>query len=389
MFNYTDKAKRALIGLSLGHFTLDMYAAILIPLYPFIAQKLSINIAAISLVIAIGHSVSSVLQPVFGYFSDKLNHRIFMFFGMIFASVFVPLGLKAPNAFVLTICLMLGMIGNALYHPQVTAMIKDFFRENFKLSQALGIFLGCGTIGYAIGPYLSTYIFQTYGEDKYVYTALLGLILSFFVLVFVPKLEKKKFKIESNFFEAIYEIITNKACLFLIFITVIKAALTMSYGTYIPFLLKEHGYKVTNIGLLVTLFYIAGAISMMLSSKLEKKTGLKGVIVWSYLPLLPLTALFIYLLKIHSPFAPIVIVITGFFILLTAGVVLAHAQSMMTKHVGMISGIIQGFTLALGSLMLIPSGMIGEKFGVPYILILISSIAFLTSIYTLKTKLID
>ena len=54
---------RALACLSSGHFILDMYAAILIPLYPFIAQRLEINIATISLAIAIGHGVSSILQP--------------------------------------------------------------------------------------------------------------------------------------------------------------------------------------------------------------------------------------------------------------------------------------------------------------------------------------
>ena len=102
---------RVLSGLSFGHFILDMYAAILIPLYPFIAQRLNINLATISLVIAIGHSVSSILQPVWGYISDRIQKRFFMFWGLIFASVFVPLGYIAPNAAILTLCLVLGMAG--------------------------------------------------------------------------------------------------------------------------------------------------------------------------------------------------------------------------------------------------------------------------------------
>ncbi len=60
----------------------------------------------------------------------------------------------------------------------------------------------------------------------------------------------------------------------------------------------------------------------------------------------------------------------------------------MSNHTGTISGIIQGFTLSLGSLLLIPFGIIGEHFGAEYILILITSIAFIAAIYTVKTKLV-
>ena len=78
-----NSAKRALWGISSGHFILDMYAAILIPLYPIIAQRLEINFAQISLVIALGHGISSLLQPLWGFISDKIQKRFFMFWGLI------------------------------------------------------------------------------------------------------------------------------------------------------------------------------------------------------------------------------------------------------------------------------------------------------------------
>ena len=194
-----NKAKRALYGLSTGHFFLDMYAAILIPLYPIIATRLNINIAQISLVIAIGHSVSSVLQPLFGHISDKMAKRIFMFFGLIFAACFMPLGFIAPNAFILTICLIFGMVGNAFYHPQVTTMIKEFYNNNIALSRAMGIFLGLGTIGYSFGPYLSSYIVKNFGDEKFIYISLIGVLLAFIMIFFVPKIEKKEFINKENF----------------------------------------------------------------------------------------------------------------------------------------------------------------------------------------------
>ncbi len=382
------KETRGLFGLSLGHYVLDGYAAILIPLYPLIAQRLNINIATMSTVIAIGYSISSILQPVFGYISDNINKRFFMFFGLLLASIFMPLGYIASNACVLTICLLLGMLGNAFYHPQVTKMIKDFYKDNQKLSLAIGVFLGLGTIGYALSPYISTFIAQKFPYENYVYISLIGIILSFFMLFFVPKISKIEEKTTVNFIEAIKEIMLNKPCMFLAMITVIKAALVMSFGTYIPFLLNKFGFSVINIGLLVTLFYVAGGISMIVSSRFEKYLKLKGMIALSYLPLLPLIIAFLVSIKYSKVFASIILILIGFFVLLAAGVVLAHAQRTTTKFVGIISGIIQGLTLAIGSMLLIPFGYIGQQFGVEVVLILIAFFAFIASIYTLKTEII-
>ena len=380
-----DKAKRTLWGLSAGHFFLDMYAAILIPLYPLIAERLNINLAQISFVIAIGHSISSILQPLFGYISDKLNKRVFMFFGLVFASLFMPLGFISPNSIILTLCLIFGMAGNAFYHPQVTTMIKDCYTDNIKLSGAMGLFLGLGTIGYAFGPYFSTYIIKTFGENNFIYTGLIGLLLSFVILFFVPRLNNKHVDRKNNFLKTVNEILKNKICIFLISVTIIKAALIMSFGTYAPFILKKFDFSLSQTGIIMTIFYIAGGLSMIFASKIEKTVKLKGIIIISYLPLLPLTLAFLFFLKFNKFISAAILVTIGFFILLAAGCVLAYAQKAVL-HAGTISGIIQGFTLAIGSIILIPFGFIGEHFGIEYIFILITLIAFIISIYTFKIK---
>ena len=94
-----SKEKRALFGLSFGHFNIDLYAALLVPLYPLITSKLGINLALISSIIALGHLVSSMMQPVFGFIADKLRHRVFMVWGLVLASIFIPLTIKTNTVF--------------------------------------------------------------------------------------------------------------------------------------------------------------------------------------------------------------------------------------------------------------------------------------------------
>ena len=56
-----NKQNKAIFGLSFGHFALDLYAAMLVPLYPLITDKIGINLALISSIIALGHLVSSMM----------------------------------------------------------------------------------------------------------------------------------------------------------------------------------------------------------------------------------------------------------------------------------------------------------------------------------------
>ena len=79
-------------------------------------------------------------------------------------------------------------------------------------------------------------------------------------------------------------------------------------------------------------------------------------------------------------------ILTGFFILLSVGVILVNAQKAMPKYTGVISGVMQGFSWGLGALFLSPLGFLGQNFGIDKILILMSSIAFLVGLYTIKNK---
>lgn len=386
MKNMLSKESRAIFGLSFGHFNIDLYAALLVPLYPLITSNLGITLASISSIIAFGHLVSSMMQPIFGFFSDKLRHRVFMVWGLVVTSIFIPLAIKANTVYLFLICLLLGMLGNAFFHPQVSALVKDFNKNNPDLSRAMGIFLGLGTIGYALGPYLSTFLVDNYGENSLLYTSILGLLSALFMYFFVPKKPSSDCYNKENFFFIMKEILKNKVCMFLMFISVIKSALSISFGTYIPFLLKNQGFSLEITGLIVTLFFISGGLATIFSSKIEKKIGTRGVIIVSFVSVLPLILLFLHFINSNKFLACFLFILIGFFILLSVGVILVNAQKAMPKYTGVISGVMQGFSWGLGALFLSPLGFLGQNFGIDKILILMSSIAFLVGLYTIKNK---
>ena len=386
--NILKKEKRAILGLSMGHFSIDLYAALLVPLYPIITTKLGINLALISSIIALGHLVSSMMQPLFGFIADKLKHRVFMIWGLIFSSIFIPLAVKAPSVALFLACLLLGMIGNAFFHPQVSALVKDFNKNNPDLSRDMGIFLGLGTIGYAIGPYISTSVFNNFGENAFLYLSLLGIITAIFIYFFVPKKPPKEFIESGNFFKIVFEILKNKKCMYLAFISIVKSAVSISFGTYIPFLLKNQGFSLDMIGIIVTLFFISGGAATIFSSKIENKIGANGVVFLSFITILPLVLGFLYSLNYSKILACALFILTGFFILLSVGVILVQAQNTVPEHTGVVSGVMQGFSWGIGALFLAPLGIIGQNYGVDKILILMAIIAFIVGLLSLKNKML-
>ncbi len=376
--------KKAILGLSSGHFVADMYSSAIIPLYPYLAQKLGITLSVISLIVSLGHLTSSMLQPLFGFYSDKMTKRAFMINGLIIGAIFIPMTILAQSPFVLCLFLILGMFGNSLFHPQVTSLVKTFCFNNPNVTKYMGIFMGLGTIGYAIGPYISSNLVEQFGEISLCYITILGLITALILYYVVPKIPKRSItRTKDSFIQILKDILSNKVCNSLILISVVKSAMGITFGTFIPFILKDYGYKLNEIGLIVTLFYLLSGISMLTSAKLEKLIGASNIIRVSFFTILPLVAIFNNLLKINPDIAVIIFILSGYFVFLSVSVTIVAAQKLVPKHSGVISGIMQGFSWGLGALTLAPMGYIGEKFGVITILFIMSILALITGIFGL------
>lgn len=382
--------KRALVGLSTGHFMVDWYASILVPLYPAITAKLGISLSAISTIIAFGHMLSSMLQPFFGYISDKLRHRTFMFWGLVMASVFIPLTVITNSSRLLALFLITGMCGNAFFHPQVTCLVNTFSYNNPKLTKYMGVFLGLGTIGYAVGPVCSSFAAQNFGDSSLLWFMIPGLIAAILVYFLVPKIPNDTIcPSREKFLPIMKEILSSKICLGLILIAVVKSGVSISFGTYVPFILEKNGFALNQIGVIATLFFTLSGIATIYSSKLEEKIGGANIIRLSFLSVLPMTLMFLYFIDKLPALAVVLFILTGFFIFLSVSVTLVSAQKLMSKNRGVISGVMQGFSWGLGALFLAPMGYVGQYFGVDKILIIMAVIAFLTGIFGVTKQLRD
>ena len=380
--------KKAIFGLSIGHFMVDLYASALIPLYPFLTSKLGIKLSTISLIIACGHLFSSMMQPLFGFFADRMHHRTFMVWGLIMGAIFIPLTVVVDKTWIMALFLLLGMCGNALFHPQVTSLVNTFNFNNPNLSKYMGAFMGLGTIGYALGPVLSSTLVDNFGVYSLSYVTVLGVSTALILYFQVPKIPASTInKAKENFFNIMKEILKKKTYLSLIWIAIVKSGMSISFGTYAPFMLKERGFTLSQIGIIVSLFFILSGVSMLTSSKIEKKIGAENIIKLSFWTVLPLILLFIHTLDKFPLFAVAIFILTGYFTFLSVSVTIVAAQNLMKEHKGVISGVMQGFSWGIGALSLAPLGYIGEIFGIDKVMILMALLAFFTGFFGITKDL--
>lgn len=381
-FGWSDmkNTKNAIIWLCLAHLLADVYSGFLNPIMPFIAAKLGFSMAVATIIISISHICSSMLQPIFGFFADNILKRFFIFWGVILASLFIPLTPAAPNVFILLIFMILGSLGGSFFHPQAMGFINYFSGKD--CSNTMGIFMSMGSLGFAFGPLMATWITQFLGLDVVSYTSLFGLALAFMMFIFVPKLSRiEKQPEHKDFIISFKEILGCRQMNYLMLVAMMKSLITSSSCILLPFLWKSMGYSPIYIGFALFLFVFAGALGSFLSPKAERIFGSKPVVYFSMWATFPMMLIFGLIYKTQPVLSILVFFIIGFTTMLAQPVTMVWAQRTLPKYKSIVAGFINGFCVGTVALCMSVLGAVAQKFGIMNVLIILSTVPAMASYY--------
>lgn len=380
-----QNTKNAIIWLCLAHLFADVYSGFLNPIMPFIAAKLGFSMAVATIIISISHICSSMLQPIFGFFADNILKRFFIFWGVILASLFIPLTPAAPNVFILLIFMILGSLGGSFFHPQAMGFINYFSGKD--CSNTMGIFMSMGSLGFAFGPLMATWITQFLGLDVVSYTSLFGLALAFMMFIFVPKLSRiEKQPEHKDFIISFKEILGCRQMNYLMLVAMMKSLITSSSCILLPFLWKSMGYSPIYIGFALFLFVFAGALGSFLSPKAERIFGSKPVVYFSMWATFPMMLIFGLIYKTQPVLSILVFFIIGFTTMLAQPVTMVWAQRTLPKYKSIVAGFINGFCVGTVALCMSVLGAVAQKFGIMNVLIILSTVPAMTSYFVKLLK---
>lgn len=376
-----NENKKALTWLGASHFILDSYSGFLNPILPFIAAKIGITMAVAALMISVSNLTSSISQPLFGFIADKWKKRFFIFWGLLFASIFLSLVGVASNVYTLAIFVILGSMGVSFFHPQATSFVS-FFSAPSDMNKNMSIYIAMGTLGFSLAPLISSTITDTLGLESLPMAALLGILTAVSMFFFVPKVSLYAVKSnDSSLSKAFVDILKNKDMLILIMISVLKSLVVTSFCLTLPFLWKEQGYSASKIGIILFLFLISGSLGTYTSAIIERKFGVKRVFYLSMTLVFPLTLAFYLLQDKNIILALISFILLGYISFLSIPINMVMAQKTMPQYKSMISGFIGGFSWGVVGLMLPIISFIAQEFGILNILLVISAIPLICSYF--------
>lgn len=342
-----NSCKKAVNWLIFSHFIIDCYPGFIAPLLPFIASKVGITMKDAMAIISIANISSYLLQPVFGYFSDKCKKRFFIFWGIIIASVFLPMMGLAESFLALTVAIVLGEIGVGFFHPQATSFVPKFCKDNEDSTWNTGIFLSMGSIGYGVGALVATNIYEVFGEHAIMFTSVIGIMTALAMFACVPKVsceDEGEEKERISLITSIREIFSLRLERILIAASIAKSIVVSSYTLIMPFFWKNIGLSASKIGWIGCAFLTTSTLGMIAAPKFEQKIGSRNTFYFSFLLTLPLAIGMMIFMKISLLIAIALYSAIGFVIFLTQPINVVMSQKLLPKFKSTISGVVGGFT---------------------------------------------
>lgn len=365
---------KIIFALTLVHFTGDFYSSFIAPLLPAFVDKLSLSMAQVGIMIGIMRFLAFIVQPSIGYVADRYPTRSFALGGLLLTVLFIPLTGLSPSFFVLTLLLAFGSVGSSMFHPSITGMVPVYAGRNSGFS--MSIFNTGGTLAFGIGPLFITWYVARYGLSAMPVTMLIGLGALIFLYRVLPMPEDQDLK-TSGFINSLKDTLGEvwQAVLLIWCVMVLRAIVGQSFMTFMPVLLAQKGYPLVAVGVVTSLFVVAGSLSGLTAGYLADKTGFKPIFYWTHGLMTPALLLF---LNLSGSWIYIGAFTAGLFVLATLPLGVVMAQELAPRGRSMVASLMMGFAYGLGGVISPVIGKLSDLFSIQTVLLYVAFIPLLT-----------
>lgn len=345
-----------------GHFLSDFYTNLLPPLIPLIAPDLGFSLTAGSAIVSASTVASSLSQPVFGYFIDRIAGGALLIPAVLWTTLWISAVGLTHNYWAIMVLAVLGGLGSALYHPlgSVTIAGLSARRRGWHMS----LYSTGGSFGYALAPLIAIPLEARFGLGVLAWMFPLGLVVAGFMrLAGISRLRAKPPNLDTAGFAGIWRAVRERfsTLIWLNLIVGVRAWATYSLTFLVPLYYLRLGYTKAMVSLPLFIYLLVSTAGAMAGGFLSDRYGRRRTIVGSSL----LTAtLFLLFLRSGSGYLSWAILALGGAAFQAAfPVSIVFAQELFPRSAGMASGMMMGLAWGVGGLGLSVTGFFSERFG--------------------------
>jgi FSR family fosmidomycin resistance protein-like MFS transporter len=349
--------------LAMGHLVADINYSALPAMLPFLKEVLGFSYAMAGTAILVSNVVSSVIQPAFGYLTDRKSLPWFLPLGCIVAGSGMGIVGWASSYYQVLILVAFSGLGVAIYHPEGWR-VANFFAGDRKAT-GMSTFAVGGNLGVALGAIMAVFLVKHLGLKGSTLFMIPGTVVaavflfSRFWRVDTTAIKKKNppKSIANSLRSAIYPMSL------LIAMIMFRSWSQTGLITFIPFYYINYlKGDPMMVGDLLFAFLAAGTVGTFFGGPVADRLGHKKVVLFSLGATCPLLVLFL----LSSGFwAFFWLTLAGLILIVSFPVAMVMGQSFMPNNVGMASGLILGLSFGLGGLGASILGLFADLWGIP------------------------
>lgn len=362
--------KKILALLGLGHLMVDLNTGALPALLPFLKNTFDLSYTMTGALVLVANLSSSLIQPVFGYLSDRNAQTWLLPFGVIASTCGMAMIGLAPNFAGILLLLFISGIGIASYHPE--AYKTAYLATGEKKATGISLFSVGGNIGYGLGPLIVVFCLTMFGQKGLLLLWGPGLLVGALFLWALPRLSR------NNAVTAAQQVAATAAAPYALAIVLgivtLGACVHAGMVTYVPLYFSARGEGTVVVGSLLSLFLISGAVGTLIAGPVSDHIGHKKFLMFSMGLLCPLIFAF---LRSSGPMSIALLTVIGACLSPMFSVTLVIAQSLMKGRLGATAGLMTGLGIGAGGLGVIALGKVADIWGVETTMYLISFLPLL------------
>ena len=353
-----------LVGLlSLGHFATDINQGALPALLPFFISEHHLSYRAAAGIVFAVSIASSVVQPLFGHFADRLSKPWLMPAGLLLAGLSLALTGILPDYQAIIIAVVFSGMGIAAFHPEGARLVNLVGGD--KKATAMGLFAVGGSLGFTVGPLIATTALIHWGLRGtlvlVVPAAILAITLSGQLSRFPASekdLKEKKAGPETKKTQDAWGPFGR-----LTVAGICRSILFYGLNTFLPlFWIDVLHQSKAQAGAALTIFFASGVIGTLFGGRLADRWGHRRMFLIGFIALIPLLPVLILVSDVRA--ATALLVPIGLALFSSYSPMVVMGQGYLPNHIGLSSGVTLGVAVAIGGVASPFLGWIADLHGI-------------------------
>ena len=360
--------------LSFGHMCTDIVQGALPAMLPYLKDKYSLSYTAAGSLLLMAHLTSSVIQPVFGYLTDRRPFPVLLAIGCLVSGIGIALVPFSPGFSWLVAFVIFMGLGTAAFPPEgfkATACIASV-----KRATGMSLFSVGGNLGFSIGAPAAIFLVSRYGLDGAAWLLVPAALAGVLFLPALPHIRRRISDVSARSAPPVRNGAERPlyAVSLIVLIVIFRSWTHLGLATYIPFLYRAQlSSNPDFVATLLFLFLGAGTAGTLLGGLLADRIGHRKMVFLSMALQVPLIHLF---LNAEGWAVFVLAAAVGAVIVSTFSVTIVMAQELFPRRMATAAGTIAGFAIGTGGIGVTLLGAVADRHGVPAAVHLINVLPF-------------